>query len=118
MQLQLEVPPPALNETVHAAVLQTRGPGCRRCQCPCGYGYVIIHTYIHTYRHTYIHTYIHTYVHTYIQPSDMLGQILGSAPVFLAEVPSQLAPAAECAWGCGASVLSGANWLGYAVTNM
>ena len=24
------------------------GPGCRRCQCPCGYGYVIIHTYIHT----------------------------------------------------------------------
>ena len=20
------------------------GPGCRRCQCPCGYGYVIIHT--------------------------------------------------------------------------
>ena len=21
------------------------GPGCRRCQCPCGYGYVIIHTY-------------------------------------------------------------------------
>ena len=22
------------------------GPGCRRCQCPCGYGYVIIHTYI------------------------------------------------------------------------
>ena len=49
MQLQLEVPPPALNETVHAAVLQTRGPGCRRCQCPCGYGYVIIHTYIHTY---------------------------------------------------------------------
>ena len=23
------------------------GPGCRRCQCPCGYGYVIIHTYIH-----------------------------------------------------------------------
>ena len=24
------------------------GPGCRRCQCPSGYGYVIIHTYIHT----------------------------------------------------------------------
>ena len=23
------------------------GPGCRRCQCPCGYGYVIIHTCIH-----------------------------------------------------------------------
>ena len=23
------------------------GPGCRRCQFPCGYGYVIIHTYIH-----------------------------------------------------------------------
>ena len=22
------------------------GPGCRRCQCPCGYGYVIIHTCI------------------------------------------------------------------------
>ena len=22
-------------------------PGCRRCQCPCGYGYVIIHTYRH-----------------------------------------------------------------------
>ena len=22
-------------------------PGCRRCQSPCGYGYVIIHTYIH-----------------------------------------------------------------------
>ena len=28
------------------------GPRCRRCQCPCGYGYVIIHTYIHTYIHT------------------------------------------------------------------
>ena len=24
------------------------GPGCRRCECPCGYGYVIIHTYMHT----------------------------------------------------------------------
>ena len=24
---------------------QQIGPGCRRCQCPCGYGYVIIHTY-------------------------------------------------------------------------
>ena len=26
------------------------GPGCRRCQCPCGYGCVIIHTYIHTHK--------------------------------------------------------------------
>ena len=28
---------------------QKLGPGCRRCQCPCGHGHVIIHTYIHTY---------------------------------------------------------------------
>ena len=29
--------------------------GCRRCQCPCRYSYVIIHTYIHTCIHIYIY---------------------------------------------------------------
>ena len=27
---------------------RSNGPGCRRCQCPCGYGYTYIHTYIQT----------------------------------------------------------------------
>ena len=31
------------------------GPGCRRCQCPCGYGYVI-DAYIYICIHAYMHT--------------------------------------------------------------
>ena len=58
----------------------SNGRGCRRCQCPCGYGYVIVHTYIPTScsgGHTpsctnasphNTHTQPHTATHSHKQP--------------------------------------------------